>query len=189
MRHQHGKRSFHQGVFAASAILVASALLAACGGGGSSGSTLPPPVITPSPSPSGTPPPPSTSPYDAVIQQYYAGGWGVALGVYRNGVPLYTRGYGFRDRGLPDTFACQNFWKVQQPDQLFNLPRGAFAADANTLFDLASVSKEFTAGANLLLQRDGKLSVNDPSLEVFSGLPKRRHDPAAVLTAAPQRFA
>jgi CubicO group peptidase (beta-lactamase class C family) len=171
MPHEPEHRTFPRRLLAASATLVASAVLVACGGGGgSSGGAMPPSLVTPSPSPSGTPPP-ATSAYDAVIQQYYAGGWGVALGVYKNGVPLYTHGYGFRDRGLPDAFAGSNFWNVPQPDQLFSLPRGAFAADANTVFDLASVSKEFTAGAILLLQQDGKLSVNDPLSTYFPGFP------------------
>ncbi len=80
-------------------------------------------------------------------------------------------GYGLRDRGLPDTFAFPNMWKIAQPEALFNLPRGQFAPDANTVFDLASVSKEFTAGAILLLQQDGKLSVNDTLAKYFPGFP------------------
>jgi CubicO group peptidase (beta-lactamase class C family) len=166
----HRQRSCRPLVLTASAILSGAALLSACGGG-SSGTTVPVPVTTPSPSSSATPHPPSAPAYDAVIQQYYAGGWGVALGVYANGAPLYEHGYGLRDRGLPDSFGGPNFYNVQQPDRLFNLPRGAFAADASTLFDLASVSKEFTAGAILLLQQDGKLSVNDPLSKFFPGFP------------------
>ncbi len=146
-------------------IVLAAGGLSACGGGGSSGSSVPPPVATPAP------PPVSTSVYDAVIQQNYGGGWGVELAVYKNGVPLYVHGYGLRDRGLPDTFAFADMWKVPQPEALFNLARGQFAPDANTVFDLASVSKEFTAGAILLLQQDGKLSVSDPVSKYFPTFP------------------
>jgi len=128
-------------------MVLAAGTLPACGGGGSSGSSVPSPLATP------TPPPVSSSAYDAAIQQNYAGGWGVELAVYKNGAPLYVHGYGLRDRGLPDTFAFADMWKVPQPEKLYNLARGQFAPDANTLFDLASVSKEFTAGAILLLQQ------------------------------------
>jgi CubicO group peptidase (beta-lactamase class C family) len=134
----------------------------ACGGG-SSGSTVPAPAITPLPA--------TGAAYDAVIEQNYTGGWGVELAVYKNGVPLYVHGYGLRDRGLPDTFAFPNIWNIPQPEALFNLPRGPFAPDANTEFDLASVSKEFTAGAILLLQQDGKLSVNDSLATYFPSFP------------------
>ncbi len=45
------------------------------------------------------------SPFDAVIAQSYAGGWGVELAVYKNGALVYAHGYGLRDRGLPDAFS------------------------------------------------------------------------------------
>jgi CubicO group peptidase (beta-lactamase class C family) len=109
--------------------------------------------------------------YDSVIEANYSGGWGVELGVYENGQPLYVHSYGLRDRGLPDTFSGSNFWQIKQPDKLFHLKRGVFAPDADTTFDLGSVSKEFTAGAILLLQQDGKLSVNDPLSKYFPGFP------------------
>ncbi len=124
----------------------------------------------PSPLPTATPPP-SGSAFDAVINQNYGDPSGVELAIYKNGVPLYVHGYGLRDRGLPDSFYASNFWGIQQPDVVLNLPRGQFAPDANTIFDLASVSKEFTAGAILLLQQDGKLSVNDPVSKYCPALP------------------
>ncbi len=142
--------------------LFVSAGLTACGGG-SSGTAVPPPVTTP--------PPVTGAAYDAVIQQNYAGGWGVELAVYKNGAPLYVHGYGLRDRGLPDTFAFPNMWNIAQPEALFGLPRGRFPPDPNTVFDLASVSKEFTAGAILLLQQDGKLSVGDSLAKYFPSFP------------------
>jgi CubicO group peptidase (beta-lactamase class C family) len=137
------------------------ASLTACGGGGASPGPLPRPSLTP----------PAASSFDAVIAQQYAGGWGVELGVFKNGLPVYVHGYGLRDRGLPETFPGPNFWGIEQPDKLFNMKRGTFTPDANTAFDLASVSKEFTAGAILLLQQDGKLSVNDPMSKYFPGFP------------------
>lgn len=139
--------------------------LAGCGGGSGS---LPPGATTPSAT---TSPPANASPFDAIIAQNYPGGWGVDLGVYKNGVLVYGKGYGLRDRGLPDSFAPGGFWRVPSPDQLFSLPRGPFAPDAGTLYELASVSKEFTAGAILLLQQDGKLSVSDPLSKYFPGFP------------------
>jgi len=136
--------------------------LFACGGGGNS---------SPMPSNSGGSPGTGAAAIDALIAQNYPGGWGVEVAIFRNGIPIFERGYGLRDRGLPDTFAPVDIWGVQQPDQLFGLTRGAFAPDANTIFDLASVSKEFTAGAILLLQQDGKLSVSDPLSKYFPTFP------------------
>jgi CubicO group peptidase (beta-lactamase class C family) len=145
-------------------VLLVAVSLAGCGGGGSSGPAAAPPVVTPAPQG-------SVSPYDAVIQQNYAGGWGVELGVYKNGAPLYVHGYGLRDRGLPDVYGHGSFWGVPAPETIYGLTRGQFAPDANTYFELASVSKQFTAGAIFLLQQDGKLSVGDPLSKYFPGFP------------------
>lgn len=103
-----------------------------------------------------------TTAIDRVVAGHYAGGWGVELAIYHAGRPLYVHGYGLRDRGLPDTFGGdETFWNVEQPDVLLNLPRSPVPPDSNTIFDLASVSKQFTAAAILLLEQDGKLSVDD----------------------------
>lgn len=161
------------------ALLAACAGLAACGGGGSSSATIPPPVVTPAP-PGGTPPPAANA-YDAVIAQNYAGGWGVELAIYKNGSLVYAHGYGFRDRGLPDVYGHGSFWRVPAPETIFGLSRGQLAPDANTLFELASVSKEFTAGAILLLQQDGKLSVNDPLSKYFPAFPNGKAIPLTYL--------
>ncbi|MBV8728112.1 MAG: beta-lactamase family protein [Candidatus Eremiobacteraeota bacterium] len=128
-------------------------------------------------------PPPSggVAAIDQIVAQNYAGGWGVELAIYKNGVPLYIHGYGMRDRGLPDSFGGPNIWRVPQPDTLYNLPRGQFAPDATTLFDLASVSKSITAGAILLLQQDGKLSVNDPLSKYFPTIPSATQIPLLYL--------
>jgi D-alanyl-D-alanine carboxypeptidase len=141
------------------ALLLTCPALAACGTTGSS------PRSEPSVPASNEPA------IDAIVQESYAGSWGVELAIYKNGSPLFVHGYGLRDRGLPEAFAGQSFWNIEQPDMLFNLPRGMFPPDANTVFDLASVSKEFTAGAILLLQQDGKLSVNDPVSKYFPSFP------------------
>jgi CubicO group peptidase (beta-lactamase class C family) len=145
-------------------VAAANAALAGCGGGGSSGTSVQPPVVAPTP-------PVAGSPYDAIIQQNYAGGWGVELAIYKNGVPLYVHGYGLRDRGLPDVYGHGSFWRVPAPETIYNLDRGQLTPDANTFFELASVSKEFTAGAILLLQQDGKLSVDDPLSKYFPAFP------------------
>jgi D-alanyl-D-alanine carboxypeptidase len=105
----------------------------------------------------------------------------VELAIYKNGVPLYVHGYGFRDRGLPDSFGGHDFWDVAQPDKLLRIPRGRLAPDASTIFDLASVSKSFTAGAILLLQQRGRLSVSDPLSKYFPSLPKASGIPLIYL--------
>jgi CubicO group peptidase (beta-lactamase class C family) len=120
---------------------------------------------------------PSDATFDSVIATNYGGMWGVELGVYKNGKPLYVHSYGLRDRGLPDSFNGANFWRIKQPDKLFRLARGAFAPDAGTAFDVGSVSKEFTAGAILLLQQDGGLSVNDRLSKYFPTFPHGREIP------------
>lgn len=153
----------------ATALLLGCIVAAACGGGQSG-------IPGPGPSPSIAP-----SSIDAIVQQSYLQSWGVELAIYKHGALAYQRGYGLRDRGLPDSFEGSNFWNIQQTDKLFNLPRGQFAPDANTVFDLASVSKEFTAGAILLLQQDGKLSVNDPLSKYFPSFPNGNAIPLLYL--------
>ncbi len=61
----------------------------------------------------------------------------MSLAIARNGVLLYARGYGYRDL------------------------RNIRLADANTVYNIASMTKQFTAAAILLLRQDGKLSVDD----------------------------
>ncbi len=72
---------------------------------------------------------------------------GCAVGVYRNGAILYARGYGMAnlELGVPIT------------------PR--------TVFDIGSISKQFTATAVLLLARDGKLSLADDVRHFFPEMP------------------
>ena len=72
---------------------------------------------------------------------------GCAVGVYRYGRVLYARGYGMAnlELGVPNT------------------PR--------TVFDVGSISKEFTATAILLLAQEGKLSLNDDVRRYFPEMP------------------
>ena len=72
---------------------------------------------------------------------------GCAVGVYRDGRILYARGYGMAnlELGVPNT------------------PR--------TVFDIGSISKQFTATAILLLAQEGKLSLTDDVRKYFPEMP------------------
>ncbi len=144
-------------------MLVSALLLSACDSGNTN-------VPASTAAPASTPTPPGER-FDETINRAYIDNWGVELGVYENGEPYYVHGYGLRDRGLPDSFYGPGVWKIPQPDVVLNLPRGRFAPDAGTIFDIGSISKEFTAAAILLLQQDGKLSVNDSVARYFPSLP------------------
>lgn len=61
----------------------------------------------------------------------------ISLAIARNGAVLYARGYGYREL------------TQKRP------------ADANTIYNIASVTKQFTAACIMLLQQDGKLSIDD----------------------------
>lgn len=76
---------------------------------------------------------------------------GCALGVSQNGTPMYTRGYG-----------------------MANLEYDLAISPAS-VFHLASVSKQFTALAVLLLARDGKLSLDDDVRRYIPELPEYGH--------------
>jgi CubicO group peptidase (beta-lactamase class C family) len=81
------------------------------------------------------------------VASAWAGGrfWGAVL-VEREGRVLLAKGYGMAD------FASE-------PNT------------ADTLFDVASVSKQFTAAAVLKLEEEGLLSVDDPVSKFFPGAP------------------
>ena len=66
-----------------------------------------------------------------------AGSPGCALGVYRDGKMVYAKGYG-----------------------LANLEENAVITP-HSVFDIGSTSKQFTAASILLLEKQGKLTVND----------------------------
>ena len=76
-----------------------------------------------------------------------AGSPGCALGVYRDGKILYSKGYG-----------------------LANLEESV-AITPQSVFDIGSTSKQFTAASILLLEKQGKLSVNDDVRKYIPELP------------------
>jgi CubicO group peptidase (beta-lactamase class C family) len=76
---------------------------------------------------------------------------GCALGVYRDGKMIYTKGYGFA-----------------------NL-EGNVAITPQSVFDIGSTSKQFTATSILLLEKQGKLSVNDDVRKHIQELPDYGH--------------
>ena len=84
---------------------------------------------------------------DSMMADYAGEVPGAALLVLRDGEPVVRRGYGLADleQGTPVT--------------------------PETRFRLASVSKQFTAAAILLLVQDGTLSLDDPLRRWLPGLP------------------
>src|SRR6266404_2547478 len=76
-----------------------------------------------------------------------AGSPGCALGVYRDGKILYSKGYG-----------------------LANLEESV-PISPQSVFDIGSTSKQFTAASILLLEKQGKLSVNDDVRKYIPELP------------------
>ena len=85
---------------------------------------------------------------DALFKEYEVGARpGCALAVGRNGAAVYARGYGFAD-----------------------LEHNVRITPA-TLFDIGSVSKQFTAAAVILLELDGKLALADDVRKYIPELP------------------
>ena len=82
-----------------------------------------------------------------LMKRYDGDGPGASLLVVRDGVPVVRRGYGFAD--------------VEHH----------VAASPQTDYRLASVSKQFTATAILLLAQDGKLSLDDRARRWLPSLP------------------
>ena len=72
---------------------------------------------------------------------------GCAVGVFRKGITQYARGYGMASLELG----------------VANTPR--------TVFDVGSVSKQFTAMSIMLLAKDGKLSIDDAVRKYVPELP------------------
>jgi CubicO group peptidase (beta-lactamase class C family) len=72
---------------------------------------------------------------------------GCALGVYRDGKIVYSKGYG-----------------------LANLEENV-AITPQSVFDIGSTSKQFTAASILLLEKQGKLSINDDVRKYLPELP------------------
>lgn len=83
---------------------------------------------------------------DSLIRREHLGQfWGAVL-VAQDGRPILARGYGYAN----DTLA---------------------PIDRGTLFDIGSISKQFTAALALRLHRAGKLSIDKPITDDFPGLP------------------
>jgi CubicO group peptidase (beta-lactamase class C family) len=84
---------------------------------------------------------------DAVFKAYSSQSPGCALGVFRDGAIAYARGYGMADleHGVPIT--------------------------PSSLFDVGSVSKQFTAAAITMLADEGKLSFTDDIHKFIPELP------------------
>lgn len=72
---------------------------------------------------------------------------GCVLGVYQDGSLVYARGYG-----------------------MASLEHG-IALTPRSVLDVGSISKQFTAMAILLLERDGKLRLDDPIRKLFPEMP------------------
>jgi CubicO group peptidase (beta-lactamase class C family) len=84
---------------------------------------------------------------DALLRPYSGAVPGAAVLVLRDGAPLFRRAYGMAD-----------------------LEHG-IAATAATNYRLASMTKQFTAAAILLLVEDGRLSLDDPIRQWLPSLP------------------
>lgn len=101
-----------------------------------------------------TAPPTRDAAIDTLMQRYEGEAPGASLLVLKNGAAVVARGYGRAD-----------------------LARDIEAGPA-TAYRLASVSKQFTAAAILLLAQDGKLGIDDPARKWLPSLP----DAAAAIT-------
>ncbi len=92
-------------------------------------------------------PPAAAKSVDEIFSKWSSSTPGCAVGVAVGGTPVLTRAYGMADleHDVPNT--------------------------PETIFEAGSVSKQFTAMAILLLQKDGKLSVDDPVRKYIPELP------------------
>ncbi|HEX6882507.1 MAG TPA: serine hydrolase domain-containing protein [Planctomycetota bacterium] len=84
---------------------------------------------------------------DALLRRHMLAGWSGAALVARGGKPLLARGYGRADR------------QREEPNR------------ETTLFEIASVSKPFTAAAILKLEQQGRLSTADSIEDHLPGVP------------------
>jgi CubicO group peptidase (beta-lactamase class C family) len=95
---------------------------------------------------------PKATAIDAIFQDLTRpGSPGCALGIYRDGAVVYAKGYG-----------------------LANVEENV-AISPQTVFDVASMSKQFTATSILLLQKEGKLSLSDDIRKYIPELPDYGH--------------
>ena len=101
---------------------------------------------------------------DAVFEKFAHGVQpGCAVGVIQSGELVHAAGYGFAD-----------------------IERGV-RIDADTVFNIASTSKQFTAFALLLLARDGRLALDDCVRKFVPELPPLRRCRDAAPAHAPHR--
>jgi CubicO group peptidase (beta-lactamase class C family) len=95
---------------------------------------------------------PNPSTIDAIFQDLTKpSSPGCALGVYRDGAVIYAKGYG-----------------------LANIEENA-AISPQTVFDVASMSKQFTAASILLLQKQGNLAISDDIRKYIPEIPNYGH--------------
>jgi D-alanyl-D-alanine carboxypeptidase len=91
------------------------------------------------------PAPIDTAVVDSIIRRHVAEKriTGVSVGIMQHGAIVFARGYGTADleTGRPVT--------------------------TRTMFAIGSVTKQFTCSALLMLQEEGKLSLNDPVSKYF----------------------
>jgi CubicO group peptidase (beta-lactamase class C family) len=91
---------------------------------------------------------PDNPPVDAIFAEVTApGSPGCALGVYRDGRIIYAKGYGLANVEL-------------------NVP-----ISPQSVFDVGSISKQFTAASILLLEQQGKLRLDDDIRKYIPELP------------------
>jgi CubicO group peptidase (beta-lactamase class C family) len=85
---------------------------------------------------------------------------GFSVAIVHEGRVVYSKGFGYRDAGTPDRFipGDQNYYglPVARP------PAKRAAADARTIYEIGSVTKQFTAAAILLLAQEHKIGLDDP---------------------------
>jgi CubicO group peptidase (beta-lactamase class C family) len=97
----------------------------------------------------------ATGAIDSLVREYHGEGPGASVLVIRDGEPVFRRAYG-----------------------LANLEE-RIAATPATNYRLASVTKQFTAAAILLLAEDGRLELDDPVRRWLPSLPKAT-DPVTI---------
>ncbi len=83
-----------------------------------------------------------------------------SIGIVENGQIVYTRAFGLA--------------RLASPPHASPPPDPPLPADASMAYPIGSVSKQFTAAAILLLQQQGKLSLNDPVSRFFPELTRAK---------------
>ena len=84
---------------------------------------------------------------------------GFSLAVVHGGKLTYNKGFGFRDDGTPDVYIPddRNYYGIS----VARRPARREPADADTIFEIGSVTKQFTAAAILLLAQEQRLHLDD----------------------------